>query len=86
MKSAKLEWCLGELENAISLLDEGLAKYSKFDKLWMMKGTIFLQMKGQKNYGYSFSMTVFRRSRGEKSVCEGDRALQGFKAAVDSFG
>lgn len=71
MKSAKLEWCLGELENAISLLDEGLAKYSKFDKLWMMKGTIFLQMKGQKTYRYSFSTTVLDAHAARKAFAKG---------------
>jgi len=44
MKSAKLDWSLGDLPMALKLLDEGLAKYSKFPKLWMMKGQILYQM------------------------------------------
>ena len=44
MKSAKLDWCLGDLKTALLLLDEGIAKYPKFPKLWMMKGQILNQM------------------------------------------
>ena len=33
MKSAKLDWCLGDLKTALLLLDEGIAKYPKFPKL-----------------------------------------------------
>ncbi|CBY20302.1 unnamed protein product [Oikopleura dioica] len=58
MKSAKLEWCLGELKNAIKLSDEGLAKYPKFDKLWMMKGTIFLQMKDANSARKAFAKGI----------------------------
>ena len=75
MKSAKLEWCLGELKNAIRLLDEGLAKYSKFDKLWMMKGTIFLQMNGRNFISFhlkEISNFCFRCSFSKKSFCEGN--------------
>jgi len=40
MKSAKLEWQLNNLEMAKTLLDEALAKYTDFAKLWMMRGQI----------------------------------------------
>uniref|UniRef100_A0A1I8H9X7 Pre-mRNA-processing factor 6 n=2 Tax=Macrostomum lignano TaxID=282301 RepID=A0A1I8H9X7_9PLAT len=40
MKSARLEWCLGELEQAKALLNEGLRAYPQFDKMWMMLGQI----------------------------------------------
>lgn len=43
MKSVKLEWALGDLSQAKSLLDEGLQKYSDFAKLWMMRGQILEQ-------------------------------------------
>jgi len=43
MKSAKLEWCLGELSAALKLLDSATELYPDFDKLWMMKGQIELQ-------------------------------------------
>lgn len=40
MKSAKLEWALGELQAALVLLDEALQSFPTFAKLWMMKGQI----------------------------------------------
>ena len=40
MKSAKLEWCLGDLSKADDLLNEALKHYQDFAKLWMMKGQI----------------------------------------------
>ncbi|KAK2720533.1 hypothetical protein QYM36_004418 [Artemia franciscana] len=40
MKSAKLEWSLGELKTALSFLEEGIHKYPNFPKLYMMKGQI----------------------------------------------
>ncbi|KAL7639680.1 UNVERIFIED_CONTAM: hypothetical protein RMT77_010183 [Armadillidium vulgare] len=45
MKSAHLEWALGNLEAAKRLLDDGLEKFKDFDKLWMMKGQILEQQK-----------------------------------------
>lgn len=43
MKSAHLEWALGNLEVAKNLLDEGLKEVGDFAKLWMMKGQILEQ-------------------------------------------
>ncbi|CAG0880530.1 unnamed protein product [Darwinula stevensoni] len=43
MKSAKLEWALGNLDSTISLLDEGLKLFPDFAKLWMMKGQVYEQ-------------------------------------------
>ncbi|KAK2165169.1 hypothetical protein LSH36_54g10005 [Paralvinella palmiformis] len=40
MKSVKLEWCLGDLNQARSLLQESVTRYPDFPKLWMMKGQI----------------------------------------------
>nr|KAG5694409.1 hypothetical protein BaRGS_017442 [Batillaria attramentaria] len=40
MKSVKLEWCLGEVGNAMILLDEAVKHYPDFPKLWMMRGQI----------------------------------------------
>ena len=40
MKSVKLEWCLGEVNNALSLLEEAVKHYPDFPKLWMMWGQI----------------------------------------------
>lgn len=40
MKSAKLEWALGELRAALTLLDEAAKTFPTFAKLWMMKGLI----------------------------------------------
>ncbi|KAE9420811.1 hypothetical protein Angca_003976 [Angiostrongylus cantonensis] len=43
MKSARLEWCLGDLDRAKELIREGLEKYQDFAKLYMMLGQITLQ-------------------------------------------
>ncbi|WAR16458.1 PRP6-like protein [Mya arenaria] len=40
MKSVKLEWCMGEINNAKSLLEDATKHYPDFPKLWMMKGQI----------------------------------------------
>lgn len=45
MKSAKLEWALGFLDEAKALLNEAVGKYPLFSKLWMMKGQILQQEK-----------------------------------------
>ena len=45
MKSARLEWCLNELEKARELLNEGIAKYADFEKYYMMLGQINEQEK-----------------------------------------
>lgn len=43
MKSAHLEWALGNLDLARTLLDEGIKEVGDFAKLWMMKGQILEQ-------------------------------------------
>ena len=40
MKSAKLEWVLGEIEKALALLNAALERHAEFAKLWMMLGEI----------------------------------------------
>lgn len=40
MKSAKLEWSLGNISEALKLLNESIALYPTFAKLFMMKGQI----------------------------------------------
>ena len=40
MKSAKLEWALNNLQEALDLLKEALAMFPDFPKLWLMKGQI----------------------------------------------
>lgn len=40
MKSAKLEWSLGNFPEALNLLDEAVKVFPSFPKLWMMKGQI----------------------------------------------
>ena len=40
MKSAKLEWALNALPEALTLVQEGLTKFQDSDKLWMMKGQL----------------------------------------------
>ena len=44
MKSVKLEWCLGEIDEAKTLLDESVKLYPDYAKLWMMKGQIQVQL------------------------------------------
>lgn len=46
MKSAKLEWALNNLEDALKLIDEALGNFDDFPKLWLMKG----QIKEQQGY------------------------------------
>ncbi|XP_001951091.1 pre-mRNA-processing factor 6 [Acyrthosiphon pisum] len=40
MKSAKLEWCLNNLDTALQILEEALVKFPDYAKLWLMKGQI----------------------------------------------
>lgn len=40
MKSAKLEWALDNLPEALNLLEEAVKVFPDFPKLWMMKGQI----------------------------------------------
>ncbi|CAF0838637.1 unnamed protein product [Adineta ricciae] len=43
MKSVRLNWCLNDLSDARTLLEEALKSYGDFPKLWMMKGQILAQ-------------------------------------------
>jgi len=43
MKSARLEWCLNELESAKALLVEGIKRYPDFDRFYVMWGQIGIQ-------------------------------------------
>ena len=45
MKSAKLEWALDALPEALTLVQEGLTKFQDSDKLWMMKGQLQVLVK-----------------------------------------
>ncbi|ORX53507.1 hypothetical protein DM01DRAFT_1383543 [Hesseltinella vesiculosa] len=40
IKSVQLERQMGEFDRCLALLDEALAKYPTFDKLWMIKGQV----------------------------------------------
>ncbi|CDW55092.1 Pre mRNA processing factor 6 [Trichuris trichiura] len=53
MKSAKLEWCLNELDAAIDLVKQGLSAYEDAPKLWMIGGQIYDQ-KGNLEEARSF--------------------------------
>lgn len=46
MKSARLEWSLNDLDEALRLLNEALNMFDDFPKLWLMKGQI-QEQKGQ---------------------------------------
>ena len=43
MKSARLEWCLGNLTGALQTIQYGLGKFPEFPKFYLMKGQIELQ-------------------------------------------
>jgi pre-mRNA-processing factor 6 len=43
MKSALLEWQLGNLDTALDYLQEATEAFPEFQKFWMMKGQILLQ-------------------------------------------
>lgn len=40
MKSARLEWCLGDLQTAAAMLEEGCSMYPAAPKLHMMRGQL----------------------------------------------
>ena len=40
MKSAKLEWALGQAKRALELVVEGLSRFDDYEKLWMMKAQL----------------------------------------------
>merc|ERR1712142_728196 len=44
MKSTKLEWALGNTQEALALVQEGIKQFPKTDKLWMMLGQIQHQL------------------------------------------
>ena len=43
MKSARLEWCLGNLDGALQTISVGVQKYPEFHKFYLMKGQIEIQ-------------------------------------------
>ena len=44
MKSARLEWCLGNLAGALQTIKYGIEKFPEFPKFYLMKGQIEIQM------------------------------------------
>jgi len=44
MKSAKLEWALEKVQEALVLVEEGLKLFPDTDKLWMMRGQLEVQL------------------------------------------
>ena len=45
MKSAKLEWGLGDKKRALELVNQGLRHFDTYAKLWMMKGQLEDELK-----------------------------------------
>ncbi|CAD6186897.1 unnamed protein product [Caenorhabditis auriculariae] len=43
MKSAKFEWCLGNLNEAKEILEEGISRYDDYPRLYLMLGQIHEQ-------------------------------------------
>ena len=47
MKSVKLEWCRGEVDNALRLLDEAVKHYPDFPKVVFVSVCVFLCQCGE---------------------------------------
>ncbi len=58
MKSAKLEWGLGDPRRALELTSEGLGKFSDFEKLWMMKGQLETELNMMEEARTSYALGV----------------------------
>ena len=59
MKSAKLEWALDALPEALTLVQEGLTKFQDSDKLWMMKGQLQVKKEQEKKTDFKI-FCIFR--------------------------
>lgn len=55
MKSAKLEWALNDLPEALKLLEEAVKVFPDYAKLWMMKGQIEEQQNQLENAASTYS-------------------------------
>lgn len=58
MKSAKLEWALSNLIEALKLLDEAVKVFPDFAKLWMMKGQIEEQQGLMDDAGVTYTVGI----------------------------
>lgn len=58
MKSAKLEWALTNLPEALKLLDEAVKVFPDFAKLWMMKGQIEEQRSCLEEAGITYTVGI----------------------------
>ena len=90
MKSAKLEWALDALPEALTLVQEGLTKFQDSDKLWMMKGQLQVKKEQEKQRQISLNFTFsgeFESDRGcSCDIYRGNQDLQGLHSTVDSAG
>lgn len=44
MKAARLEWCLGELNKALEMLEKATSTYNQAPKLWLMLSQVYEQL------------------------------------------
>lgn len=58
MKSAKLEWCLNNLDNALTMLEEAVQVFPTFAKLWLMKGQIEEQKLEMENAHATYTVAL----------------------------
>ena len=60
MKSAKLEWGLGDKKRALDLVDQGLKNFDTYPKLWMMKGQLETELRQTEAARATFASGVKR--------------------------
>jgi pre-mRNA-processing factor 6 len=75
MKSAKLEWALDNLTEALKLLQEALDVFPEYPKLWMMKGQVEEQQDKMDDAYATYNQGVSHVLWQERSVWERRFAL-----------
>ncbi|CAH8490022.1 unnamed protein product [Dicrocoelium dendriticum] len=63
MKSARLEWCLGELAEALRMLEEATGIYRQAPKLWLMLGQVLEDLANQDSVSTDDTRSYMERAR-----------------------
>ncbi|THD21045.1 Pre-mRNA-processing factor, partial [Fasciola hepatica] len=63
MKSARLEWCLGELKEALTMLEEATKLYRQAPKLWLMLGQLLDESSAQEGLTIEEARVLKERAR-----------------------
>lgn len=63
MKSARLEWCLGELNDGLAMLEEATKLYRQAPKLWLMLGQLLDELSSQKGLTTEEARALKERAR-----------------------